>query len=335
MPRIKLTLAQCLILAVAAIVCACCSYDGYRSRTGECPPGEICSDLTPDGLFFYGSQYADRGFFSFNDLPPIAVGGTQTITVHTAGDNEPFDFLFSADLSDSDFAVLGTTPPELVLLAEHLGTALLRLLDPRNQELFDQVAIESRFIARYAIGPASEEGAPDDDWVLYAGATARIAGQLYDSSARRLVDETMLLIPADATTILTSAQESWDMLAIETTPDATVVEVVIRTGNGGEHMASVSFQSWIDEVSPLWGLVPTTLPENAFGFICFEARGGGRRVYSVPWRISVTNSATVTVPPSALNCCVLETGPAGDIVLTVEAANITLDYPITVLPASQ
>lgn len=342
-PRFQCSVTLSVLPLVAAAVVGCGDYLGERAQTGECPPDEVCSLITPEGLYFLGPAFGDRGLFYFRDLAPTAVGGTQTHTVYDAETDLPFDFPFTAVVTDDNLVVQSSSFAQVVLYGDQAGSALLRLTD-FSDRLFDRVTVIANPIWECAVGPANEEiGSLDGPWVLYPGPTARVVSQIFDVNHHRLVDETMRLYPVDASAVLSSHQDAWDCLSFETTPDATLVEVVSRTGDGGEHVDAVEFQDWVDDIRFLHGLRLEVLHANITHPFpsCFEALGGDTRVFGVPWQFSVTGDATVLdlivapwekpLPP---NCMAIQTGDPGEITLTVEVPGISRDYPITVVPTS-
>ena len=125
---------QCTFPFVAAVFLLSCDTPGERAQTGECPAGEECSELTPDGLYFRGPPVAglEAG------LRVTAAEGTQTVTalIGEGEDREPFDHPFAASI-DEPFELGSVDAPSLELVAEDAGSANLRLADEETGELFD------------------------------------------------------------------------------------------------------------------------------------------------------------------------------------------------------
>src|SRR5579862_1969993 len=88
----RIALASVPFLALAA-----CQTAGDRSGTGMCPQGEVCSPKTPKGLDFRGPDYADD-WIADATIKPTAVGGTQTIQILDAEDQQPLTFAYTATL---------------------------------------------------------------------------------------------------------------------------------------------------------------------------------------------------------------------------------------------
>ena len=84
-------------LAAGVVVFAGCDAPGERASTGECPEGESCSELTPDGLYFRGAPLVPFGIAV--GIQTTAAGGHQTITVlwPKQGENEPVTEAFAAE----------------------------------------------------------------------------------------------------------------------------------------------------------------------------------------------------------------------------------------------
>src|SRR5689334_3385539 len=66
-------------LFFASLQLGACGYAGERASTHECPEGETCSGLTPNGVYFDSARTSDdlseqQGFL------PMAERGTMTVT---------------------------------------------------------------------------------------------------------------------------------------------------------------------------------------------------------------------------------------------------------------
>lgn len=144
------------VSVLAALSLACMQeVDGERATTGECPPGEVCSDATPAGLTFVGHAFYDETALR---LGPVLVNGTFEVGLR-GRDGEPlppiaFEIEDGAVLSaERGTGVFGPTneagdpfyvvDSHLTLTGTGSGASYLRVTDPSTGELFDRILIEA------------------------------------------------------------------------------------------------------------------------------------------------------------------------------------------------
>src|SRR5436853_7285509 len=87
-------------LAWVLVLAAGCT-GGERNQTGDCPPDEVCSPLTPDGMHFTGVSLL--GVPLLAEPKTTAAGGTQTIGMRQAQLTReilPLDLAFAASPHD-------------------------------------------------------------------------------------------------------------------------------------------------------------------------------------------------------------------------------------------
>src|SRR5690349_21972721 len=106
----------CSIL-VAALAAACTG--GERNQTGDCPPDEVCSPLTPDGMHFTGVSLV--GVPLLAEPKTTAVGGTQSIGLWKelpTGEIVELDLPFDAMTDNGDALTIRGEGPNQVVLQE-------------------------------------------------------------------------------------------------------------------------------------------------------------------------------------------------------------------------
>src|SRR5436853_4147272 len=101
-------------LAWVLVLAAGCT-GGERNQTGDCPPDEVCSPLTPDGMHFTGVSLV--GVPLLAEPKTTAVGGTQTIGLwkeQPTGEIVPLDLPFAASTDNGDaLTVVAGQPNEV------------------------------------------------------------------------------------------------------------------------------------------------------------------------------------------------------------------------------
>ena len=108
--------------------------------TGQCPAGETCSPLTPNGLHFIGNQLADD--LNLVGPAPTAIGGTQEVALqYDRGDGIliALDLPFTADDDGGHGVKVNATSGSVVTISgEGSRTNYLRILDADDGTLFDR-----------------------------------------------------------------------------------------------------------------------------------------------------------------------------------------------------
>lgn len=221
-------------LACVVLVSACAIEGGERSMTGECPDGEVCSDLTPEGLFFSSVALSD----TIGDLPGITVGGRQIVRLTPEGlyalpefsvDGGEFLGVEQAIRIDGDTG-------EATLTGMAAGNGLLRILAQDESGLLDRIRItvaeptDSRVRPFVGVGAQVLEGF-DGDWRIHDSVQQITVLAVLDAGGQRLVDID-LPFGADApmATGRPAGDRGWDVLPLQvgglTAVDVTIGDVV-------------------------------------------------------------------------------------------------------------
>jgi hypothetical protein len=157
------------------LACVWGSEEGERSRTGECPAGEVCSDLTPAGLTFVGQILFDE---ASSHLGPVLADGTFDLGItSTSGDSLPelgFQIedpsVLAAVRGEGVFGPTDSSGNPLIFVDDYLtltgvgeGSTYVRIVDPATGELFDRLLLEVYVVEDIAIRNAND---PDREYLL-------------------------------------------------------------------------------------------------------------------------------------------------------------------------
>jgi hypothetical protein len=314
-------------LCVAALAALGCETPGERARTGECPPEEVCSDDTPDGLYFRGAPFAGSG----RSVKRIAVGGTQSITVlEGRGDSgDRFVAPFDATIS-SPMLVDKVGPADLVVTAEEAGSAYLRINDPDTGELYDRVTVRSSEIDTLEI---SAHGYADEDARLFAQGRPVVVVRMTSEGGDRLVDEGIEFAADDADV----SRDSWDLVGLSEMA-AGEIDVVVTTSAGDEHARTFEVVDSIDTLERVY-LSDDSESESEVAVdslipLCFEGRHDDSPVAGLDWAWEAIGP--LEVHPSTLvndGCVLVEGLETGAATLVVTAGGLELSVELEVVEA--
>lgn len=211
----------CLVLVSA------CAIEGGERTNGECPEGETCSELTPEGLFFAAVPPSDY----IGDLPGIAVGGRQTVTLSPAGSYLLPEFAVDGgDFITVEQALrLDADTGEATLIGGAAGDGLLRILAQDESGLLDRIRITVAEPANPRVRPFVGAGAEviegfDGPWRIYQDVQQiTLLAVLDDAAGERLVDLDLdYTSDAPMATGRPSDERGWDVLPIQVTGLSTV-----------------------------------------------------------------------------------------------------------------
>ena len=211
----------CLVLMSA------CAVEGGERTNGECPDGETCSDLTPEGLFFAAVPPSDY----IGDLPGISVGGRQVVTLTPAGSYLLPEFAVDGGeyITVEQALRLDEDSGEATLIGGAAGPGLLRILAQDESGLLDRIRITVAEPANPRVRPYVGVGAEvlegfDGEWRIYQDVQQlTLLAVLDDVAGERLVDLD-LDFDSDApmATGRPSSDRGWDVLPIQVTGLASV-----------------------------------------------------------------------------------------------------------------
>jgi len=320
-PRLLFTFAASLSLASA------CTW-GDRALDG-CPEDEVCSDQTPSGLSFRAQPLAD---VLGQQIRPIAVGGTLSISLIDLRTGEELTAPWTPKLTRDGFEITDQLRNTLRLRATAPSRAFLRIVDGRNDELYDRHAIEAIAMTRATIVPArevmSDPGRPQA-WI--AGSPIDIAAKLYgdvSGGEERLVDDSLRLQLVNAGGAVLD-QHSWDHFTVR---NAAVGGFALSLSAGAARDLSIPITvvDGIDSIVAGKTEGPVTAGEGTV--VCFEARRGETAVVGLDWTFKV--EPAVDNSPSFLssNCVFLMPKVQGKITVTGSARDHSTSLVVDVLP---
>jgi hypothetical protein len=322
---------QLALASLPLALLAACETSGDRSATGMCPQGEVCSTKTPKGLHFRGPDFADD-WFADATIKRTAVGGTQTITILNAQDEQDLAFPFEATL---DNPALTADPPQAARLTLHgagAGSALLRITDAADGKLFDRVSVEATSIAQVDVVAFRDEMllAGDPAPAMLVNTDVQLLARLWDSTGlHRLVDQSLVL----TVTGQASTPTTWDTISL--TPNAIGTIGVNLQAGGLQRATSIDVVDGIDQVVPGWtSFDASTNPPRANQSLvaCVEAQRGGVPVVGLTYTLSATGADSST-PWVASNCLTFTRKAAGTVTIHGTAAGQSADLAIDVGPA--
>lgn len=328
------TLASRTALAFVAVVSAGgCALPGVRAE-GGCPIGEVCSDQTPDGLFFQGTAPGD-GFAI--GVTTTAKGGTQTIQV-LLGNTEgslPLDQAFDAATSNVTVASISSVePPNVIVRGESAGTSSLRLLESGTNKLLDQLSIQVAEIDKVTLFPkesflfSQDDGSP---WALLSGAKVPLVVQLKAKNGDRLIDETLTLTPASGAV----TPKSWDVFEI-TAPATGDASFSIQAGKS-PFTVKAPVVAAIDDII-LSRFQAEISEDNKLGvstdhLVCFLGKSAGLTTLGATWTFTGTPTITFSEQDADTklwpgNCTALKGTAVGPAKLTVTASGVSKSFDI-------
>ena len=322
---------QLALASLPLALLAACETSGDRSATGTCPQGEVCSTKTPKGLHFRGPDFADD-WFADATIKRTAVGGTQTISVLNAQDEQDLAFPFNAMFDTAALTADAPQGAKLTLHGASAGTALLRITDAADGKLFDRVSVEATPIAQVDVVAFRNEMllANDPAPAMLVDTNVQLLARLWDSTGlHRIVDQSLVLtVTGQASTVTT-----WDTVSL--TPNAVgTIGVNLQVG-GIQRATTINVVDGIDQVVPGWtsfdaGTNPPRANQSLVA--CVEAQRGGVPVVGLSYTLSATG-ADSSATWVASNCLTFSRATAGTVTIHGTAGGHSADLSIDVGPA--
>jgi hypothetical protein len=322
---------------LAAVSLTGCSLGGLRAgSSGGCPAGETCSSEAPDGLFFVGAAFSDE-FFGASGVPPIAVGGSETVTTVTGlfASSPPFTGSFVATSADpAELTLERVTPPSFEAVGHAPGTDLVQLTQPGTTELLDEVDLQVEAISGVTVFPSElvfieAVQAKPMPFVLFAGGgSIPLIVRLQGTGTARLVDQTISLTSAPGPVSPTPA---WDLFDVTVPASPGQVPFSIQAG-AGSFDATATAVDTIDTIELLTSLPASTALQVSIADgteICFTALSGGALVAGANWAFS--SSSGVIATATTTGCASVLGQAAGPATLTVTAGGATRTFDLTVV----
>jgi len=265
--------------AIVAVLLACGTEEGERGMTGECPDGETCSDLTPEGLQFSSTAPSDW----LGPIPAIAADGQMRMRFDARGayPTPPFTADFAGDEIEVTQALLTSLGEgELLLEGRAAGSGLLRITAQDGTGLLDRITLRAANVAVMRPRPLTllvKLEAYDGEWHYFGGLqTLSILGELEGGSGEQIVDET-LLIAADVELAPGAVTDVWDRADLDVR-SADQVSVTLTRASGDSTTELLTAVTEIDEVVYTPARSADLEVEDE---VCFVPRLGGIPVFGV------------------------------------------------------
>jgi hypothetical protein len=315
--------------------------EGGDRANGGCPEGETCSPDTPDGLYFTGSPLGDAYPPVTGKPQRIALGGRETISVFRDEDATSEFLGFAAAAGSQGITVGDVAGNSVVVTGVASGSDYLRIVDPRNDELFDRVMLTIAPIDHVALLPPRLDLLGDralfDDTlpaVVYKASTLsnRFVIALFDEADVRLVDESLSVQQVGGFATMASA---WDGLRQTQALAPGTYTIDVGFGDGSTAALEVTLVDRADAVTWVEGqdLGARTAPGDglglgAVGHYCFRATNAGRPVLGESFAFSA--SGVLGVTPEGQGCVRVEPTSPGLGTLFVDVGDVGVSYDITV-----
>jgi hypothetical protein len=306
-------------------------YGGERYNTGECPAGEVCSDLTPRGLEFVGNSLV--GSVLLSGPRATAIGGTQVVALQyerADGISVALDHAFTAD-DDGGLGVRvdSTSGSQVTVRGAGSRKNYLRILDVDGL-LMDRKELTGAALERMELVPAAHETLVDGTPISFATGRRELGVALYGAvqsssgpRSERLVDTSMALDLAGAQRV------AWDTLRIDA-PEGTYA-LAVTAGDRPSNNLDVVVVSAADTLAVI-GPAPTTIAPNQSQSICFQAKAGARQIVGLTWTYDVDGATRIQGDNHFNRNCVTvsTTKTTGTVAIEASAGGRTTAMALTV-----
>lgn len=309
---------------VLLLVPACTG--GDRANSGQCPQGDVCSPLTPDGLQFIGADLVDT--LNVVGPSPTAIGGTQAIALqYDRGDGVliALDLPFKAETTGNLGVTVSATSGSVVTVAGSAsGTNYLRIVDANDNTLFDRKQISAGAVDKIELLPSTFEHVPLDADLAWAPGTFDIGvallGTVGSETDQRLVDSSMTL------DLVGAQQTHWGTLHIANAQVGTST-LMVTAGDKPPAPIDIVVVADADSVGP--SDAPASLMANTPAEVCFTATSGSRTIVGLPWTFTVDGQpASVGLSPNCADIKTNKTSGSVSIVASAGGQTATLVLPI-------
>jgi hypothetical protein len=321
------------LLFVPLLLLPACADLGDRAAMGECPDGQVCSPLTPEGLEFTGSTFAGGGLFGDPGLKVTAVGGTQTVSAYDHETGSALSVPFDASITGEALDVTGTSGNQVDLEAPGDGFGKLQLVD-REDRLLDSITMETTPIGSIRVGSGSlGERTNSLDIALWSGAQDIPLAVVLTSEngLQRLADESMVITTATGDIDV----YGWDALVV--TNVTTDLDLEITAGDRAPLAMSIPAATVLETAyaTLLSGNVVHAVGSSES--VCLHATGRGGEVLGVPWVVTVDGPATLSETQFWYrNCFDVTLDAAGTVTVTATApGELTTSVELNVTAPSQ
>jgi hypothetical protein len=319
------TMRSTLILASSLLspTLVACVDAGERAEYG-CPPGEVCSPTTPEGLLFAGPTFADG--WADRSVKRTAVGGVQVIELYDNRNDSELRVPYNASFDADALEVIDTTRNLVETRGMVAGQARLRITD--SYGLLDRIMVSATAIATAELVPvpwSSGRAADEGPWVAWAGADGRFFIALRDDIGERLVDEAMTIASPGA------IPTRWD--AFDLVVPAAGIDVTVTAG---------ARQAPIALAAPATSSVTAVRTEpdddqprraGTSEYVCFDAFDGGAQIVFAPWTFQVGGPARIDGGAPG-GCARVHFDAVGTVVVTGAVAGVSATATFEVAAAA-
>jgi hypothetical protein len=310
-----------LFIALSLPLVACYDGAGERFETGQCPAGETCSDTTPTGLQFIGNRLYD--VLVESGPHPTAVGGTQVITLQ--GDGLTADYIADDD-GGLGVQVAGRNGFDLTMWGVASRSNYLRILDSDGL-LMDRKELTGAVLDRVELVPSLWESVPADRSLAFFAGDRTLGIALYGDVQHDSGPASERIVDAKMKVALTGAQRvAWDAVEANLTPGT--YPLVVTAGDDASFALDVVVVDHADSVSVQPGQ-PTTVNNDDYTFVCFEALSGGRYVAQASWSYAIDGEPAIpSIEPNCVGAITDKT--SGTVTVDATAAGASTSITLSV-----
>ncbi len=303
-------------LAATLVTLAAGCTAGDRASSGECPPSEVCSDATPDGLFFVGPSMA--GFLFDGGPQVVAINGTQELRIQYPG-GAAFDLPYRAESSHA-LSVERTQGAVVTLRGANDGGEYLRIVDPTDDTLYDRINVRAANLENITLVSGTFEITEPATPVAFAVGTRQVGVALH-AAFDRLVDQSMLIEAAGSERI------AWDTIRLPAGATGTLPLTVTAAADAPVTLA-VELVTGADSVTRLPSLANVSYVEDELSQVCFGAFTGPRQILGLAWTFTLDGAAlTGGIAP---NCAQFTAAVAGTYTVVATAGGHAATAVVTV-----
>lgn len=295
-----------------ALLAGCTINHGERATTHECPRGETCSPLTPDGLIFTGTAIDDNQIFAPDENLPTAVGGTQVFTLSIPGGHQ-LALPYTAEAGGAAIAIASQDGPNVTVngIADAFGELKIR---DTNGLLMDEIQVQSQPVGTIEIEPNQWETYGGSEHVYMAG-RGTIGIRLGEIDTSMQVD-----LPG-------GQRVAWDEIEV-----GTALGTQTLTVTAGDQPAMQFPVTVVDTADAIAALMPpASVTAGTPAMVCFEALNASRSIVGAPWSFMV-DGVRAEAELLQVNCAAVSTmKSSGTVVVTASAAgaSASVSLPVT------
>lgn len=318
----RLRIPTLVLLTSTSLVAACSG--GERNQTGDCPADEVCSDQTPDGLHFLGTELHDlpvgTGPFS------TAVGGTQFVDIMIKDQGDQLvpladRFPFAASISDGDALTVqpgGVGGSNVLVTGLAAGTDYLRITEPNSELLMDRISLTAGSIERVDLVAPGLEVRDSGAALAFLAGEIRFGLNLFGSGSARLIDTSLTASLGGSAATMLRFDVAQNLTA---SPGTTTVAII---AGGASFSKTIEVVAAIDIIAPQSDTFEDVISVGDQGSVCFAAKAGTAVVAGLAWTFDVAGAATQGESVYT-NCAAITFNSEGTATVTASAGGSTVD----------